>query len=259
MRGIDMKTISKKEHGFYTIEASIALLAFVLAVMLVFSQIRVLIGECILQNAVNNMAKETASYVYILDRLGLIIDNSELKTDNVDTVIGEGKNISDMLGDGQDLTQEFTNTIGMLFSDDETSDGGEGNPRSITDSLKKILETINGMSMEELKQEAASTGVLAGEKLVQLLANSMMSGYYDWKLDAYLPMEREEFCKYFMIDGDLINFDKSRVFPTDGNNSILVAAEYDTTSPFKMFALKRHVIKYSYCAAWVENNTNSIK
>ena len=54
----------RSETGSYTIEACVSLVFFLVAIMFIYSQIKALIAESIIQNAVNSMAKETASYVY---------------------------------------------------------------------------------------------------------------------------------------------------------------------------------------------------
>lgn len=249
-----MTKIKENSRGYITIETIISLAFFTLAIMFVYFQIKVVIAENILQNAVNNMAKEVSSYVYILDKLGLILEHTDDENKNVNALIGDGKGAIDNVID-------FT---GSLFGGDgSNSDDMASAMRDFVNALKedkqKLVDDINNLNKNDLK----NAGITAGENAVKGLANIALASYYDGRLDRYLPMEREKFCRHFNIDipegGKAFSFDASRVFPTIDNDSVLVAVTYNTTSPIKFINLKRKICKYAYSGAWVSSSTNQLK
>lgn len=245
-----MKNKIGSEFGSYTIEASISLVIFVSAIMLILSQVRVLIGECIMQNAVNNMAKETASYVYVFDRLGLVFKENE--TETLDNIYSEGKVLS----------EEYTGLLESIFPDESSGgasidvEGIKGNAESMIDSIKNIMSILDSANSEDLKKELEALGRSGVDDLLKLASNKILEHFYKWKLNAYLPMEYDKFCNYFMIKDNAVSFKCSRVFPDQNNNSILVVVEYDTKSLVNFLPLDRHIVKYAYTAAWVESNAN---
>lgn len=241
----------RSETGSYTIEACVSLVFFLVAIMFIYSQIKALIAESIIQNAVNSMAKETASYVYVLDRAGVIVNNSAYDTTATDKIY---ENINDAM-------DSFTGLMSDMYTDNGSGgktinvEGIEGDATSMVDSLKNIYSIAANTSKEEFVGNAKALVTGSGDGIAKMLGNELMSGFYRWKLNAYLPMDYDDFCSYFLIDGE-ISFSNSRVFPSQANNSILVVAEYETSSPFRAFPVKRHVAKYAFTAAWVTSNTN---
>lgn len=249
-----MTNLKENNRGYITIETILSLAFFTLAIMFVYMQVKVVIAENILQNAVNNMAKEASSYVYILDKLGLILDHSE----------DDNKDINALIGDGAGAIDSVVNFTDGLFSGDN-SNGADmaAAMKDFVDKLKdekaELVEDINNLDKGDLK----NLGITAGENAVKGLANITLASYYDSRLDRYLPMERDKFCRYFNIDipeGEkAFSFEASRVFPTTECDSVMVAVTYHTASPIKFINLKRKITKYAYSAAWVSSNTNKLK
>lgn len=233
------------------------------AIMFVYSQIKVLIAENIMQSAVNNMAREVASYVYLLDKVNLVVVHKEGETENADNAVSEGKAAVES---GREALDETIYLVTGLFSAEgmeqaisdpesvkEDFEGIKGDATSMVDSLKNMVSAIKSMSEDEWK----TLGRNAGEEGVKALGNLALSEFFEWKIDAYLPMESERFYKSFMIDPESVSFEKTRIFPVSGKYDILVAVEYDTSSPFRDFPLERHIVKYSLSAAWVKMNANN--
>lgn len=249
-----MSKRSENNQGYSTIEATIALSAFILAIMFVYAQIKVVIGENIMQNAVNSMAKEVSSYVYILDRLGMILDHGEDDNKDINALIGSGKGAVDDVVD-------FTDS---LFGEDGTT--GD----DMVSALKTFVETmkndggefVNNLNSVD-KDDVKNALINGGENAIKMLSNIALSNYYNARLDRYLPMERDKFCRYFNIDvpenGSAFSFDASSVFPTVNCDSVLVTVTYHTASPFRFINFKRKICKYAYTAAWVSSNTNQIE
>lgn len=254
-----MRSKSSQE-GSYTIEACISLVAFIIAIMFIYAQIKGLICESIMQSAVNNMAKETASYVYILDRMGLVIQHSDDDLEYSNSVI------DDVSGNVNQLTDDFNDLLSTLFGDGGAEnitsitsiDGStvSGDASSIADSIKNIINVVKNIDVDKVKAEGPDALIYGAESGAKALGNTSLAAYYKWKLSAYLPSSMENFCKFYSVDPNTISFSLSRVFPTDKNNTVLVAVEYDTSSVLLSVPVKRHVVKYAYTAAWVKSNAN---
>lgn len=256
----------RKESGSYTIEASISLVVFMIAIMFVYTQIKVMICESIMQHAVNNMAAEMATYVYVLDRAGLIIDTNPDDFKDLDNAINAAGNA---YGSTQNFVTDsidtFTNVYSSLEGGDVTSAAStvqskwgdmKGEAGSMVDSIKNMVTMIEKVDWKE----TGTNGVQAmGANALKRISNEVLSNFYNWKLESYLPADRDAFCKNFLIDQESINFDYSRIFPTNANNNILVVVSYETLPAFKMFPVKRKVVKVACTAAWVKSNANSPK
>lgn len=243
----------RSEHGAYTLEACISLMAMVIAIAFVYSQVKVVICESIMQHAVDNMALEVSSYVYILDKAGVVIHAEDDRFKDIDAVAEDGykayESGKSAFATFQDSTSSLTDLLGLLDSS-EGSSGSQikSDAKSMVGSLKKMLSDIKTV---DIKNTAIKSAVTSADGLVTLLVDEVMAGFYDWKLDGYLPMPRDEFCKSYYIDPDSISFKNSRVFPGMKNNSVVVVVEYKTTSPFSMFPISRTVVKQAYTAAWL--------
>ena len=263
----------KNESGSYSIEASISLIAFLIAIMFIYSQIKTLIAESIMQHAVNSMAAEMSTYVYVLDRAGLIIDENEEQFSDLDGFIGSA---GEAYGNTQSFVSNridsFSEIYAALENDDPNKSGDclndpqynapskwenmAGEAESMVASIKNMAAMLQAVNWKEAGTGAVRVSV--AEALKSLANNVILSNFYNWKLDAYLPMEREEFCKKYMIDSDTIDFGTYSAIIPD-NKSVVVAVSYETKPAFKMFPVKRKIVKFADTAAWVKENANKLK
>lgn len=249
-----MKKILKKcERGYTTVETCISLLIFMVAVLFIYSQIKSVIAESIIQNALNNMAKEVSGYIYVADKMGLIIDYQD--TDDTNKVWGDVK----------DIDSKFDATITSLFNGEDASSSSSDfidAMRKFAGDLKGALSTGDGkLNTQHIAEEAKNAGIDIAMTGVKGALSKVLANYLESRIDAYLPMEREQFCKYFGIDDQKFSFEGSRIFPTTANNTILLAVTYESTAPFSndLFHVKRKVVKTAYTSAWVYSNTNDVK
>jgi len=255
--------VTKNERGSYTLEACISLMAMVIAVAFVYSQVKVVICESIMQHAVDNMALEMSSYVYILDKLGVVAhhDEEEVKLLNeagqhASEAVGHGKDLINDVGDMGKTLENIPDLLSLLEKKDDITASGQkavDDGKSMVDSIKHMIELIKSDGfLEQLKNgggilvEGAATNVL----------NNIAAEYFDWKLDSYLPSDRKTFCKEYCVDETSISFKNSKLLPGMSNNTILVVVEYKTNSPFAMFPIKRQVVKQAFTAAWLADPGN---
>lgn len=261
-----IKFVRYDEGGSYTIEACISLVAFLLAIMFVYMQIKTMVCETVMQHAVNGMASEMATYVYVLNRAGLVIDNNPDKFKDVDAAYGAAK---DAYSNTSSFYTKNINTFTDIYSELEggnvkgaastaysAAKGFSGDAGSVVASIKNMVELIKNI---DFKETAAQGVRSAGENALKNGSNMVLSQYYNWKLNAYLPGSREEFCRAYMIDPDSISFEYSRIFPTVKNDNILVAVTYETKPAFNFLPGNRKIVKVGCTAAWVRANENKIK
>lgn len=260
---LNMKKRTGSERGSYTLEACISLMAMVIAVAFVYSQVKVVICESIMQHAVDNMALEMSSYIYILDKLGVVAHHSEDEIKNVVDAGEQGaeavKHGKAAIADVEDMAAALDNVpdlLSLLEKKDEISASGKDaveEGKSMVESIKKMISLIKSDNfMNELKRG----GFIAAESGLTLLIDGAASEYYDWKLDSYLPTDRDKFCKEYLVDPNSISFKNSKLMPGMENNTILVVVEYKTNSPFAMFPIKRQVVKQAFTAVWLADPGN---
>ncbi len=245
-----MRKFRNESRGYVTIETILSLSFFVLAIMFVYSQIKTVIAENIMQNAVNCMAKEASSYVYILDRLGMILEHDG----------DENQDINGLIESGNGAVNEIVDFTNNLFGDTGSDDMAAAMDQfinSVSASKSELVDGLNKLDKEDLK----NAGITAGENAVKGLSNTVLADYYSTRLGEYLPMEKEKFCRVYGIEyngGNPFSFASSRVFPTSDCDSVLVAVTFDTKSPVSFIPLKRKICKYAYAGAWVSSNKNKL-
>lgn len=235
----------KKQQGSYTLEALISLSAFLLVIMLAYMQVKALIAEQIMQHAVCDMSQQVASYVYILDRAGLVIQHSDDELSDTNNLITTTtKNFQDMSG-----------LVTKVFS---SGDINSGTAKEMSDSFSMFIDGIvTGIQEIDWEKQLTDAGKEIGDDLLKSISNQCMNGLYGHMLESYLPMDLKSFCKVFNIKEGSISFEESRVFPSDANNSIFVAVSYEAYPAFRFANVGEHkVVKCAYTAAWVKSNAN---
>ncbi len=234
------------DKGSASLEACVSLSAFIIAVAFVYSQIQVLICENIMQNAVNNMALEVSSYTYIVDKVGLVMHQTESEgLDQIDSMEGKASEAMD----------EFHNAIGALHSGingDSLSAAGSS-AGNMFDSLKEIIDIFKKVNW---KQTGIDAGKYALNEGIDSAIGWALEGYYMGSLSKYVPGGNvEAFCKAYNVDPASISFEYSTLFPGAKNNTVLVAVKYETRSPFAMFPVNRTIIKKAFTAVWLADPT----
>lgn len=244
------------ERGSYTLEAMISLVAFLVVIMAAYSYVKTMIAETIMQRAVSNMSAQISSYVYILDRAGLIISHKSNEFDDLNNTVKKGE---ELIGQGMQTYEnisactngnldQMTELVGTLFGD------GDGSMKGTVSSFKDFISVAKQV---DWKNAAKNSGRLALEDLVKSGANSALSNLYNNMLDEFLPMDRDSFCKAFNIDKNSISFKYSAIFPTTDNNSVFVAVEYSVLPKYRIPGMTpRKTIKCALNAAWVSSNAN---
>lgn len=252
------------EKGSYTLEALIALTSFVIVIMLVYSQVKAVIGEQIIQHAVNDIAKQVSSYVYVLDRAGLVIQHSKDENQGINKL---GSTIDSTIDTTKKNIGQMSDLLGDIFKGDDS-----GKAMNIGDTFKQFASDLNSGLTDAIGQVKDMDWQSEGKDLLtdgadhalKLAANLGLKELYGALLNCYLPMEQEKFCKFFCIkqmdNGKYFDFSLSKAFPNSDNNSIFVAVTYSQYPQYRFANVgERKIVKGAYTAAWVKSNAHEIK
>lgn len=126
----------RKEQGSAVVEATIALTAFIFAMMALISLIQLVMVQTMMQNALNQTAKEISQDTYLYEAFGLLDVKSDTAASN------------DAVVDSIEQTQSDLSSLLSAFTD-ETED-----PSEVVDDLQTQFSTI--------KDNLASSAVYAG-------------------------------------------------------------------------------------------------
>lgn len=244
--------MNKNERGSYTIEACVSLVFFLLIIYFIFSQVSTLVMESTLQRAVNGMAKEISGFSYYLDRAGLIIehDDDEMKstTEIMSSATKTTELISGLYNDmNSDIQSGNINTSSVVKM--------AGQAKSIGESMSFFLDVVS-RNIGNLKEDVKNAGKYAVETAVEKIASNALANYYcDWKLDDYLPTDRESFCRINkVVDG--FDFSHSQFMPSTQNNSVYIEVSCEVKSVLAIPGFeKKRIVKCSYAPLWVRSNT----
>lgn len=243
----------RSERGSYTLEALIALVAFIVVIMAAYSFVKTMIAESIMQRAVSNISAQISTYVYVIDRAGLIVQHSDDEFSGANNAISQG---ASTVQQAKNTVNSITNANFDQMSELVTTLFGDGDDslKGVANSFKQFVEVAKSVDWAET---AKDTGKLAVENLVKSGANAVLENIYDSMLDDFLPADRETFCRMYNIDIDSVSFEHSAIFPTNDNDSIFVAVEYTVKPQFNFPGLSdRTIIKCAFNAAWVSSNAN---
>lgn len=265
---------SAGEKGSASLEACVSLAAFIVAVAFVYSQIQVVICENIMQNAVNNMAMEVSSYVYILDKIGLVshekYEGLEEVNDLKDDVVEVGQQAQIVVDDANQMMSDFESALNVLHGGLNRQNASQaldksqaalnsgqkltGDASSMIDSIKNIFQIVKSINWTDVGKDGLGYTLDAA---MDTVGNSVLSMYYEWKLPGYVPgKDLDAFCRSFNVEKDTISFSQSRLFPGGMNNTVLVVVSYETRSPFSWFPFDRKIVKKAYTAAWLADPSN---
>ena len=233
----------ENEKGSYTIEACISLLAFLIAIYVVFLQINTMVAECVLQKAVDNVAVEISSFSYILKRVGIIPEHDDSEMSSTINAINSGKEAYQNFSSTADDISGF---VGGLF---ENPRGAAEDINNLGASLGSFVQALKNV---DWKEDLISTARYATENVVKKSINTALDYFYSSRIKngMYLPVKYEDFRSIYHVDdiSVTINF-----MPTAKNNTVLVYVKCSVNSPIKFPGLKkREVVKVAYSPLWVK-------
>lgn len=151
------KTKTSNQRGSVSIEASIALTAFLFMFLMIYSIINICRAQAILGNALNNSAKEISQYSYLYGLTGLdesfktLAKNGNVAGDNVNELIGD---VNETLNAIQSLGGTIADAKNTNLSDpksvadqwDNLVTAAEDGTAAINSSAGKLKEDLTALS-----------------------------------------------------------------------------------------------------------------
>ena len=134
---------NKRQRGSVTIEATIALTAFLFAFMMLYNVVTLCRAQTKIGVAINNTAKEISQYSYIYGLTGIKGSLDQLNHAAGDTRVG----INDLIGNVDEAFQEIQsirkNAAGMAESMAGDVAGGLDSWESASQSIQKVYDTVS--------------------------------------------------------------------------------------------------------------------
>lgn len=229
----------KKEKGSVTIEATIALSAFMFAIVTVLTIVNICIVQARISYAINTTAKELSQYSYLYSLTGLPDSEARLANaaqegtasvddilTNVNTVYNEIQNIGNTLestdNDIENILEDAEEIIGNV---DEIEAAGS----SIGDTLGDIAANPKALMFGMAKMAGSDTLDLVKSRLIAApLSKAMCKKHLvnekDGDVDASLKDLGVVPNGHSYLGG--LDFKQSSIFP-NGSNRITVNVSYD--------------------------------
>lgn len=138
----DDKTMkASQQSGVVTIEASLALLIFIPAILSIMTIATILSTQIRVQQALNQSVKDIARYYYTLTRAGVNLSSpSEMDNSRLDGVVNNLEAFYDSLKSGAEYAENFSDELGQSIP---TEDQGL---ESVKESLQKLKNTANDIN-----------------------------------------------------------------------------------------------------------------
>lgn len=245
-------------RGSITIEATIALTAFLFMFMMVYSFITITRAEAKIGVAINNVAKEVSQYSYIYGKTGLNskqkemveagADSKEKVNNTLDSVADTFEALQSLKSDGKAVYDDITSDADLKNIDiDAWNSMGEDianitstGIENITGSVVEVKKNLEQMA-EDPKELMLGMGKIVAGKTLDVaksrliaepisralvkknLKRSPNDNYNDCLKALGLVPGRDFHGQESYIHG--IDFSKSMLFP-EGNDDIVIVAEY---------------------------------
>ncbi len=230
----------KKENGSVTIEATIALTAFMFAIVTILTIVNICVVQARISYGLNTTAKEISQYSYLYSLTGL----NKIQSDIYDEGVEGTKDISKMLSDinevyteienlGQEAQQPPNDINGVLSKWDsviESVQGIEGAGSSLYDTISDIAKDPKNL-MFGIAKLALSKGFdlvksrLIAAPLTKVMMKRHLVSTKGGDVESYLkslgviPAANGSY-----LDG--LDFTKSSLFP-EGSGVIRLNVSYD--------------------------------
>lgn len=232
--------VNRQEKGSVTIEATIALSAFMFAIVTILTIVNICIAQARIFYAINTTAKEISQYSYLYSLTGFsesqqkLYGAAKVETDKIDQVLSDVNTVYNEIENlGEDAAGTPQNIDGVLNAWDKLSNDAksvEGAGSSLQSDLESIASDPKSLMFGIVKMAASDGFDLAKSRLIAApLAKTMCKKHLVNKkggdVETYLKflgIVPSASGKY--IDG--LDFSKSTLFPR-GSNEITINVSYD--------------------------------
>lgn len=253
----------KSENGILTLEASISLILFVFAFLSILSMAKYIHLQSVMQNAINQTAKEISQYSYILSRLGLdrltqgTSPEAEEFSEKTDQYIS---GITDFMGALQDsgetgtaqsydgATEDFSSKLQSVDVGNIVSKGKE-----LYTSSKDYFDNPSGI--------ISGMVALLGDKAIDTAKSRLIAAPLSKALcRKYIPggasTADEYLTKFGVMDGlDGLNFNLSTLFSDGVSINIVVVYQVKLQLPLSI-EYTMNCKLYASTAGWIASDKN---
>lgn len=143
----------KSESGAVSVEAAVSLTIFLIAILGLMMLATIIRAQAVMQNALNQTAREISGYFYLLDKFGLtpVFSGQESpanqqKLDELNKSVGH---IIEFAGDAKDEANQFSGNVSSFGSNVKN-----GDLNGVKDDLMRFKEDCK--TANDLKKEAES-------------------------------------------------------------------------------------------------------
>lgn len=266
-----MKHRHKKRKGFITIEATIALPAFMFMIITLLTIVNISIAQAKIYYAINATARQISQYTYLYSITGLnevhrdVYNAGKKNTEDLNTVIEDTSafynKFTGVLDDAGNLVEhgKEVESVDDLKNIRSEAEGLVSGVKDIAAAGKKTVTDISTMAKNPKKlifglaQLASSKGFDAikswiGEGLAKGLCEKNLLGEKDGDVEAYLKHLRIVPVGDSYYEG--LDFSKTQLFP-DGSYLIQVTVEYDiSVVPLLPFDFSFHFCQSAVTYGW---------
>ena len=233
--------VKNRESGSVTVEATIALTAFIFVFVCLYSIITLCRAQANIQVAINSAAREISQYSYLYGMTGFDKTMTELENEAADEKAKANEfidTVSDVYGEISNLANEAVNLDSSSWS---TIGDKVGEVEQTKEDITKLWQTIQGAASNPMdilfglgRIMAADGWELAKSMLIAAPISRMITQKH---LRLSEKMDAEAFCKSVgIVPGtDIFNnmsyfngldFSHSQLFPTDHPDEIIIVVTY---------------------------------
>lgn len=266
-----MRKHQEKEQGSITIEATIALSAFMFMIVTLLTIVNICIAQAKINYAINATARQISQYTYLYSITGLnevhkdVYNAGKKNTEDLNTVIDDTSafynkftGAMDSAGNLVEHGKEVDSIDDLQAIKDEAS-GLVDKGKDLVGAGKKTVTDIATMAKNPKKlifglaQMAASEGFdkiksWIGEGLAKGLCEKNLLDGKDGDVESYLKHLRIVPVGDSYYDG--LDFSKTQLFP-DGSYLIRVTVSYDiSVVPLLPFNFSFHFCQSAYTYGW---------
>lgn len=235
----------KKEQGSITVEATIVLPVFMLAVFCLLNFMNILMLHNKIQFAINASAHELASYSYAYTALNI--------DDAVNQIEADGKPYTSKIDDTSSQVMDCLNKIQNLSETKEIQGTAESGKKTV-ESVKDLLSDPKGVLIGSgyIAADAAIYGTknLVGQISIKGLTKKYLSQGKN-SADAYLK-------KYGVKEGyEGLSFRGTSMLNDSGHKMIDVVVEYDVSLAgfdWIISSSKLHVVQRVSVPGWLDGD-----
>lgn len=265
-----MKRKWKRENGSVVTEASIVLPLFVITVFLIINFVNIFSLHNKIQFAINSVAHEMASYLYLDSALHIhqtvdgISGDGEDYTQPIDAasddILACLKSIQDLKGDVQAVTSQVANPDLSQQGIENIKDQTEQLKNDANDTKEKTqtaLEDVKNLA-ENSKETAIGVGYIGYDAIIYMIRDGAGSLAAKGLIGKYLS---DEYLKVYGVKDGLsgLSFSEASIFNDEDSRMVDIVVQYDVSLKYFSWILgvdkpKVTIVQRVTVPAWLDGD-----